>query len=108
MTEVRELIDRLEVRCELPGEAYVELLSGLQKEDIEYLRSKASKVAREHFGNHIYTRGLIEFTNYCRNDCYYCGIRRSNRCVERYRLTGEQILDCCGEGYELGFRTFVL
>ncbi len=108
MTKIRELIDRLEERCELPGEAYVELLSEFHKEDMQYLRSKAGKVAREHFGNRIYTRGLIEFTNYCKNDCYYCGIRRSNRFVERYRLTGEQILNCCREGYELGFRTFVL
>jgi len=56
----------------------------------------------------VYIRGLIEFTNYCRNDCYYCGIRRSNREAERYRLTKEQILECCSTGYDLGFRTFVL
>lgn len=60
------------------------------------------------YGNQIYVRGLIEFTNYCKNDCYYCGIRRSNRNAQRYRLTEEDILACCKEGYELGFRTFVL
>ena len=60
------------------------------------------------YGNEIYVRGLIEFTNYCKNDCYYCGIRRSNRNAQRYRLTEEDILVCCREGYELGFRTFVL
>ncbi len=108
MTEMQRLIDRLEEQCELTKEEYVVLLSGLKKEDIQYLRTKANRVAKEHFGNRIYTRGLIEFTNYCRNDCYYCGIRRSNRCVERYRLTREQILDCCRDGYALGFRTFVL
>ena len=53
-------------------------------------------------------RGLIEFTNYCKNDCYYCGIRCSAAHAERYRLSEEQILNCCKNGYELGFRTFVL
>ncbi len=74
----------------------------------EELRIAADAVRREHYGNAVYIRGLIEFTNYCKNDCYYCGIRRSNRCAERYRLTLEDILECCREGYQLGFRTFVL
>ena len=64
--------------------------------------------AQSVYGKQIYIRGLIEFTNYCKNDCYYCGIRRGNACAERYRLTEEQILSCCATGYELGFRTFVL
>ncbi len=68
----------------------------------------AAEVARAEYGNRVFTRGLIEFTNYCKNDCYYCGIRRSNREANRYRLTKEEILECCKEGYELGFRTFVL
>lgn len=68
----------------------------------------ADKVRHEHYGDEVYLRGLIEFTNYCKNDCYYCGIRRSNRSVERYRLTQEQIMDCCKTGYALGYRTFVL
>ncbi|MBR2913903.1 MAG: [Oscillospiraceae bacterium] len=74
----------------------------------EELRLAADAVRREHYGTDVYIRGLIEFTNYCKNDCYYCGIRRSNRCAERYRLTKEEILECCEEGYALGFRTFVL
>ena len=61
-----------------------------------------------HFGNGVFVRGLIEISNYCRNDCRYCGIRRSNRLAERYRLTPETVLACCEEGYRLGFRTFVL
>ena len=69
---------------------------------------EASQTAKTNFGNNIYIRGLIEFTNYCRNDCYYCGIRNSNHNAKRYRLTNEQILNCCDIGYELGFRTFVL
>lgn len=74
----------------------------------EELRIAADAVRREHYGTDVYIRGLIEFTNYCKNDCLYCGIRRSNRCAERYRLTKEEILECCKEGYALGFRTFVL
>ncbi len=74
----------------------------------EELRIAADAVRREHYGTDVYIRGLIEFSNYCKNDCLYCGIRRSNRCAERYRLTKEEILECCKEGYALGFRTFVL
>jgi len=74
----------------------------------EELRIAADAVRREHYGTDVYIRGLIEFTNYCKNDCFYCGIRKSNRCAERYRLTKEDVLECCKEGYALGFRTFVL
>lgn len=63
---------------------------------------------RENYGDKVYIRGLIEFTNYCRNNCYYCGIRRDNKNAERYRLTKDEILLCCDEGYCLGFRTFVM
>lgn len=74
----------------------------------EILTQRAKETAIQHFGHEIYTRGLIEFTNYCKNDCYYCGIRRSNRKAIRYRLNKEMILECCHIGYNLGFRTFVL
>ena len=76
--------------------------------DAEYLYQQARIVADEVYGKRVFKRGLIEFTNYCKNDCYYCGIRRSNSCVERYRLEKDTILACCKKGYELGFRTFVL
>ncbi len=72
------------------------------------LYSMADEMRREYYGNEVYLRGLIEFTNYCKNDCYYCGIRKSNLKTVRYRLTKDEILECCNEGYELGFRTFVL
>jgi len=72
------------------------------------LLAAARATALEQFGNKIYIRGLIEFTNYCKNDCYYCGIRCSNNKANRYRLNKDQILSCCANGYELGFRTFVL
>lgn len=72
------------------------------------LREAADKVRRAIYMDEVYIRGLIEFTDYCRNDCYYCGIRKSNSEAQRYRLTEEDILNCCDEGYGLGFRTFVL
>ena len=74
----------------------------------EVLFQAADETRREIYGDEVYIRGLIEFTNYCRNNCYYCGIRRDNKNAERYRLSQEEILDCCEEGYALGFRTFVL
>lgn len=90
----------------LPDEVLCALL-----ETNEYdtdLFSAADRVRREIYGDEVYIRGLIEFTNYCRNNCYYCGIRRDNKSTVRYRLDKEEILDCCREGYGLGFRTFVL
>ena len=71
-------------------------------------KAAAVKVRKEIYGTDVYVRGLIEISNYCKNDCYYCGIRRSNGGCVRYRLSPEQILACAEEGYELGFRTFVL
>lgn len=108
MAQIKQLIDKLEAERVLSREEFILLLSGLTEEDTQYLSERARLTARRYFGNKIYTRGLIEFTNYCRNDCYYCGIRRSNRNVERYRLTVGEIMNCCREGHELGFRTFVL
>ncbi|MBE6033308.1 MAG: [FeFe] hydrogenase H-cluster radical SAM maturase HydE [Clostridiales bacterium] len=114
---MRELIDKLYVKQELEPDELKELLIAeenqrkglLQEEQIsEYLFEKARQVRHEHYGNKVFTRGLIELSNYCKNDCYYCGIRRSNTSVARYRLNKEDILNCCQSGYDLGFRTFVL
>lgn len=77
------------------------------KYDAELFK-KADAIRRERYGTDVYIRGLIEFTNYCKNNCYYCGIRAGNTKAVRYRLTKEDILSCCEEGYNLGFRTFVL
>lgn len=104
----KELIDRLLQDGILKKEEFVSLLSEMTAEDREYAAGKAADIAKKYYGNKIYVRGLIEFTNICRNDCYYCGIRRSNPNVCRYRLDKEEILLCCKEGYRLGFRTFVL
>lgn len=76
--------------------------------DDSKLYAKADKVRRRNYGDKVYIRGLIEISNYCKNNCLYCGIRAGNSCVDRYRLTKEQILSCCHEGYDLGFRTFVM
>jgi biotin synthase len=87
------------------------LLHYIKTEDpleTEALFAAAREVRERYYGKDVYFRGLIEFTNYCKNDCYYCGIRRSNRRAERYRLSLEQILECCRTGDALGFRTFVL
>ena len=80
---------------------------GTDKYDNELFK-KADAVRREIYGNEVYIRGLIEFTNYCKNNCFYCGIRSGNKSAQRYRLSHDEILACCKEGYSLGFRTFVL
>lgn len=101
-------IDRLAADHQLPFSDWVRILTDYDDEDQEYAATLARQTAIENYGHKIFVRGLIEFTNYCRCDCYYCGIRKSNACAERYRLTPEEILTCCEAGYELGFRTFVL
>ncbi len=101
-------IDSLRREHHLPREIYHQLLTCQDADTIAYLHHQAREVALNQFGNKIYIRGLIEISNCCRNDCYYCGIRKSNINVTRYRLSKEQILDCCREGYELGFKTFVM
>ena len=105
---MKKLIDKLHQEQMLSAEEFRMLLTERSKETDLYAREQADQVRQQVYGNEIYVRGLIEFTNYCKNDCYYCGIRRSNRNAQRYRLTEEDILACCREGYELGFRTFVL
>jgi biotin synthase len=86
----------------------MELITTSDKSEIEALFSRGRAVADSVFGRRVYMRGLIEFTNICKNNCYYCGIRKGNEKVERYRLTERQILQCCAQGHQLGFRTFVL
>lgn len=106
--EAIQLIDCLESGSALSKDAFITLLSACNAETSDYLFSKASAVRRQVYGDDIYVRGLIEISNLCKNDCYYCGIRKSNKNAERYRLTKAQILECCQNGYSLGFRTFVI
>ena len=105
---MKELIDKLHHTQELTREEFLTLLSNRNTETDLYARRLARGVRQKIYGDQVYIRGLIEFTSYCRNDCYYCGLRRSNHAAQRYRLTEEDILSCCQQGYELGFRTFVL
>ena len=93
----------------LPDHAgWVALIQDASEEDRLFSRNLARERAQARFGRQVFFRGIIEFTNHCKNDCYYCGIRRSNRDLSRYRLTEDEILTCCEEGYKLGYRTFVL
>lgn len=108
MGSVRMLVDMLAKHRILSREDFIFLLENLDEDGENYLYEKARETAQAHYGNRIYVRGLMEFTNYCKNDCYYCGIRRGNQNASRYRLTPEQIMECCQLGYQLGFRTFVL
>jgi biotin synthase len=87
---------------------YEELVSGYGEEIKEYLRVNAEKVRKSVYGNQVFVRGLIEISNICKNNCLYCGIRGGNESCQRYRLTPEEIMECCIEGYDLGFRTFVM
>ena len=84
------------------------LLETITQEEEEELYTQARQVCEEHYGKAVFLRGLIEFSSFCKNDCYYCGLRRSNTNAERYRLSEEEILSCARQGYELGFRTIVL
>lgn len=85
-----------------------EILEDVSEERQLILAHEADKVRKRVYGEDVYVRGLIEFSNICKNNCFYCGIRAGNEKAERYRLSKEEILECCQEGYELGFRTFVL
>ena len=105
---IYELIDKLCCEHRLDNNEFLTLLSGLDDESEAYLFYNARRTTNEIYGRKIFIRGLTEISNYCKNNCYYCGIRRQNKNVVRYRLTREQILESCKAGYEIGFRTFVL
>lgn len=106
--ELDRLIDKLAASHSLSLEEYELLVANRDSESAERLRELAVAERKRYYGSSVYVRGLIEISNICKNDCLYCGIRRSNRDCERYRLTKEQILSCAEEGYALGFRTFVM
>ena len=105
---MKSLIDTLHDRHRLMPRQYRALLTMRDPQDVDYLMSRAREVTQQQFGKRIFLRGLVELSNVCRNDCLYCGIRRSNGHVARYTLTREQVLTCCEQGYYIGFRTFVL
>ncbi len=108
MADLLHLIDKLAAERCLAHEEYIALIDGRTDELAAALAARADGVRRELYGNTVFIRGLIEVGNICQNDCYYCGIRASNAACDRYRLTDEDILAAAAEGYDLGFRTFVL
>lgn len=106
MGSFEQLTEKLAKMQNLTDEEFLFLLNSDGEDAV--LKSHADAVRRENYGDKVYIRGLIEFTNYCKNNCYYCGIRRDNKKALRYRLTKEDVLECCHVGYKLGFRTFVM
>ena len=105
---MKRIIEKLFASSDADFDELLYLLNNFDDSTREELAKQAQSVSKQKFGNKIYVRGLIEFTSYCKNDCYYCGIRRSNINAQRYRLSKDDILSCCENGYSLGFRTFVL
>jgi len=105
-TKYTELIDKIAIENNATKDEIIEVITSHENDN--YLFDKANEVRQRIYGKDVYLRGLIEFTNHCKNNCLYCGIRGENRNVERYRLTKSEILECCETGYKLGFRTFVL
>ena len=102
------LLEKLERERVLSRSEFIMLLQGRDESFSEALFGRARRLREQYYGKDVFIRGLIEFTNHCKNDCYYCGIRAANRKIRRYRMTQEEILVCCQRGYELGYRTFVL
>lgn len=102
---VISIVDDIERKQDITREQLEGLLAGHEADE---LRQRAVAVRQQVYGKDVYVRGLIEFTNYCRNNCFYCGIRKNNKSIARYRIDEAGILACCEEGYRLGFRTFVL
>ena len=103
------LIEKLCEEKNLRPEEFLLLLNSVENNFVmDYISRKAQAVTKKYFGNKIYIRGLIEFSNFCKNNCFYCGIRKDNLNINRYRLSEDEIFECCKKGYDLGFRTFVL
>lgn len=108
MSKVIELINKLKDVHSLPLDEYEYILDNFTSEDAKIAAEMALSVKKEVYGNEVFLRGLIEVSSICKNDCLYCGLRRSNKDCQRYRLTKDEILECCAEGYKIGYRTFVL
>ncbi len=106
--KIKKIVFDVLLNKKLTVDDFEYILTNYNEDDFEFIKSSASKIAIAIFGKRIYFRGIIEFSNICKNDCLYCGIRRSNSNCERYRLTKDEILECCEDGYNFGYRTFVL
>ena len=108
MSNVAEIIEKLAQYHNADDAALLTIIKAPEDNTNALLAQAADNIRRQYYGDTVYIRGLIEFTNFCKNNCYYCGIRAGNTTAHRYRLNKAQILSCCQEGYQLGFRTFVL
>ncbi|BFK82019.1 [FeFe] hydrogenase H-cluster radical SAM maturase HydE [Clostridium baratii] len=106
--KVIDIINKLYKEHEASKEELLYLLDNITDKDQEYLVEKANEIRMQSYGNKVYMRGLIEFTNYCKRDCMYCGIRKSNKNADRYRLTFDEIIHCADIGDKLGYKTYVL
>lgn len=105
---MKAIIDKLYLQNNLKSQELLALLNNMTVEDKLYLIEKAHDTRMKSYGDSVFMRGLIEFTNYCKRNCRYCGIRAGNRLADRYRLSIDEIMEACTEGHELGYRTFVL
>lgn len=101
-------LDQLAEGCKLTHEQFTHLIRNRDEESRAYAQELAHQAKLAVYGSKVFVRGLIEISNYCKNDCLYCGIRCSNRSCDRYRLTADQIMDCAAHGYSMGIRTFVM
>ncbi|AIY84728.1 MAG: [FeFe] hydrogenase H-cluster radical SAM maturase HydE [Clostridium baratii] len=106
--KIKDIIDKLYEEHNATREELLYILDNITDEECEYLREKANDIRMQNYGNKVYMRGLIEFTNYCKRDCMYCGIRKSNKNADRYRLTFDEIIQCADIGDKLGYKTYVL
>lgn len=102
------IIDKLYHNGDLSDVELIALINDKSPETAEYLAKRADEIRQNHYGKKVFLRGLIEISSYCKNDCLYCGIRRSCKSAQRYRLDKQQIMDCAEIGYKLGLRTFVM
>lgn len=103
-----DLFDRLVSGKFVGRDEWRQLLALEDRDKLDFLKGQAEELMNKRFGKGIFIRGLIEISSYCRNDCYYCGLRCSNLLAQRYRLSKDEIMDCCRCGYHAGFSTFVL
>ncbi len=105
---MKELVDKLKKEQCLKKDEWIKLIKNQDKQMLDYIISCAKEQSAKVYGNKVYIRALIEMSNYCKNNCFYCGIRKSNKNANRYRLDENEIINCCEEAYKQGFRTFVL
>ena len=105
---MNELVQKLFETRNLSDNELISLIENSDPDTSSELADRADSVRKKYYGKKVFLRGLIEISSYCKNDCLYCGIRKSNKNAQRYRLDRDSILECCRNGYELGFRTFVM